>query len=80
MTWRDTKPVRAGGNGFVDNAVGKSIDCCFEGGTGSMSADFEQPAGMPERLESGTVNTSGIIGLGAGIDYVTHKGLDSIYR
>ena len=29
---------------------------------------------MPDRLESGTLNTAGIIGLGAGIDFVNQRG------
>ena len=42
-----------------------------EGGTGSSSDSMLQPKEMPERYESGTVNLTGIAGLGAGIDYVS---------
>ncbi|MDR0944519.1 MAG: aminotransferase class V-fold PLP-dependent enzyme [Ruminococcus sp.] len=52
----------------------------LQGGTGSESLSLHQPEYMPDALESGTVNTSGIIGLGAGIDFVTSLGLDNIYR
>lgn len=67
------------GTGVLITPLGSAMDTCFEGGTGSMSGDFGQPSGMPERLESGTVNTSGIIGLGAGVSYVREKGIERIY-
>lgn len=51
----------------------------IEGGTGTNSISLEQPSELPERLESGTVNTPGIIGLGAGIDFVEKKGITRIY-
>ena len=41
-----------------------------EGGTGSSSDRLLQPAELPERYESGTVNLPGIAGLGAGCGYV----------
>lgn len=68
------------GTGFLITPLGNALDTVFEGGTGSMSADYGQPTIMPDRLESGTVNTSGIIGLNAGISYVREKGIDTIYR
>lgn len=68
------------GTGVLITPLGAVIDCCFEGGTGSMSSEFGQPTEMPERLESGTVNTSGIIGLGAGVRYVAEHGASNIYR
>lgn len=40
------------------------------GGTGSLSRDPEQPCELPDLLESGTVNTFGILGLLAGIRFV----------
>lgn len=41
-----------------------------EGGTGGDSSTPTQPALYPYYLEGGTPNTVGIVGLGAGIDYV----------
>ncbi|EAR5959644.1 cysteine desulfurase SufS [Salmonella enterica] len=54
----------------------------WEGG-GSMIATVSLTQGTtwakaPWRFEAGTPNTSGIIGLGAAIDYVTSLGLDKI--
>lgn len=50
-----------------------------EGGTGTSSLSFTQPEDMPERMESGTVNVPGILGIGAGVDYVKQKGIDNLY-
>ena len=51
-----------------------------EGGTGSNSLESAQPEMMPDRLESGTVNTPGIAGLGAGISFIEAIGLTEILR
>ncbi|MCD7803601.1 MAG: aminotransferase class V-fold PLP-dependent enzyme [Oscillospiraceae bacterium] len=51
----------------------------IEGGTGATSAELEQTGFMPERLESGTLNTVGIASLKAGIDYVNSYGMDDIF-
>ena len=52
----------------------------MEGGTGSTSLEAVQPDFLPDALESGTVNTAGIIGLGAGIEFVKKIGIDKIYE
>ena len=49
-----------------------------EGGTGSYSLSFMQPAELPDRLESGTPDVSGIAGLRAGMDFVRDKGIERI--
>jgi cysteine desulfurase family protein len=49
-----------------------------EGGTGNKSESLEQPDELPERFESGTLNTPGIAGLGAGIRYIVETGMDKI--
>ncbi|MCR4292430.1 MAG: aminotransferase class V-fold PLP-dependent enzyme [Candidatus Kuenenia sp.] len=49
-----------------------------EGGTGFEPASLTQPEEMPFRLESGTPNTVGIVGLKAGIEYVISKGTHTI--
>lgn len=50
------------------------IDSIIEGGTGSVSSEFEQPNFLPDRLESGTPNVPGILGLDAGIRFVSEMG------
>ncbi len=49
-----------------------------EGGTGSMSQSICQPNFLPDRYESGTLNTPGIAGLGAGIEFLRQT--EDIYR
>ncbi len=46
-----------------------------EGGTGGDSSTPTQPDEFPYYLESGTPNTVGIVGLGAGVDYVNKQGI-----
>lgn len=67
------------GTGFM--AVGENVrlNTIIEGGTGSSSLTLEQPIFLPDRLESGTLNNSGIIGLGAGVDFVRARGVGRIY-
>ncbi len=50
------------------------------GGTGSLSESLEQPDFLPDALESGTLNTVGIAGLGAAIDYLNEVGAEHIYE
>ena len=52
----------------------------IEGGTGTFSSDFNQPENLPERLESGTINTVGIAGLSAGMAFVEQKGVMRIHE
>lgn len=49
-----------------------------EGGTGTESELDVQPAGLPERFESGTLNSIGIAGLSAGVGFVLETGLAKI--
>ncbi|MBP1574597.1 MAG: aminotransferase class V-fold PLP-dependent enzyme [Oscillospiraceae bacterium] len=48
------------------------------GGTGSFSLLPNQPEGLPEMLESGTLNVPGICGLSAGIERVFAEGENKI--
>ncbi|OPZ73639.1 MAG: Cysteine desulfurase [Firmicutes bacterium ADurb.Bin456] len=49
-----------------------------EGGTGSKSEIPEQPDLMPERFESGTINSVGLAGLAAGLKFVRREGMEQI--
>ncbi len=51
----------------------------MQGGTGSQSYAYEQPDFPPDCYESGTINTLGIIGMGAGLAYVTARTPQKIY-
>lgn len=50
----------------------------MEGGTGSASENLYQPQMMPDILESGTLNTPGVIGLGYGVNFINSLGLANI--
>ena len=50
----------------------------MEGGTGSVSRNPVQPQELPDLLESGTLNTFGILGLLGGLQFVRKTGLRQI--
>lgn len=68
------------GTGVLITACGQKLTPLTEGGTGSASMDYEQPDFMPDRLEAGTLNTAGIIGLGAGFDFLSAVGQERLAR
>ncbi|HPB02550.1 MAG TPA: aminotransferase class V-fold PLP-dependent enzyme [Bacteroidales bacterium] len=52
----------------------------IHGGTGSKSEMADHPLFYPDRLEAGTLNAVGIIGLNAGIQHVLGKGINNIRK
>ncbi len=46
------------------------LNTIIEGGTGSASESIVQPDFTPDRFESGTINTAGVIALGEGVEFV----------
>lgn len=48
------------------------------GGTGVHSYSKEQPGEYPTRLEAGTLNSHGIAGLSAAVDYIRRIGVEAI--
>ena len=68
------------GTGLLLIRGGAVIDPLTEGGTGSASAEAVMPDYLPDRLESGTLNVPGIIGLSAGAGFVLQQGMESIYK
>lgn len=52
----------------------------LQGGTGSRSFETVQPLFMPDIIECGTLNTPGIVGLGAGIESILKLGTDAILK
>ena len=49
------------------------------GGTGIDSRNLMHTPTFPHRLEAGTLNLLGILGLSAGVEYVLEQGLESIH-
>ncbi len=56
------------------------LDTIIEGGTGSLSEEQYQPEIIPDRYESGTLNTPGIVGLNEGVKYILKNGVENIRR
>lgn len=52
----------------------------LHGGTGSHSESVDQPETRPDRYESGTLNTPGIAGLLAGVEFVLKTGVEEIRK
>jgi cysteine desulfurase family protein len=66
------------GTGALYIAPKVDIRPLMSGGTGSKSSYLRQPDLLPDKYESGTLNTPGIAGLGAGITFIEKTGLDFI--
>jgi cysteine desulfurase family protein len=66
------------GTGVLYISPDLELATVIEGGTGSMSELLTQPEYPPDRFEAGTVNTPGILGLSAGVDFVLSKGIENI--
>ena len=72
-------PPGTGGLVFGERVRTEGIRPLTRGGTGSRSKSELQPEDLPDKFESGTLNGAGIAGLGAGVDFVLERGIDSIH-
>ena len=52
----------------------------LHGGTGADSEQRAMPGYWPARMEAGSLNTAGIAGLGAGLDFLAEQGRERLYR
>ncbi len=68
------------GTGVMALAPGVELSTILEGGTGSASADIAQPQFLPDRFESGTINTVGIVSLLAGAQFLKRRGISQLYE
>lgn len=68
------------GTGGLYVRPGLSLRTIREGGTGSSSESMLQPRELPERYESGTLNSHGIAGLNAGTVYISEHLQDIFMR
>ena len=50
------------------------------GGSGILSYRRQQPEELPARLEAGTLNSHGIAGLSAAVDYLNEVGVENVAR
>lgn len=70
-------PQGIGGFLISDELNNESVPF-LEGGTGSLSESVLQPDFLPDKFESGTMNTPGIAGLLEGLNYINKVGISSI--
>ena len=66
------------GTGFLYVRPDLRLRPLIYGGTGTHSSAESQPEEMPERLESGTLNTIGLAGLKAAAEFIEQAGLENI--
>ena len=67
------------GTGGIYIKEGIDVKPLKVGGSGVDTYNERHPITMPEKLEAGTLNGHGIIGLGAAIDFINEKGIKKIY-
>jgi len=61
---------------YIGEAI--EVEPLRRGGTGSRSESDVQPEVLPDRFESGTLNTPGIAGLGAALKFIAGEGLGEL--
>jgi cysteine desulfurase family protein len=65
---------------YVRPGVEARLHSLRQGGTGSFSEDDRQPETLPDKYESGNLNVPGIVGLGAGIEWLNGQGVSEVRR
>jgi cysteine desulfurase family protein len=68
------------GTGALYIGEGIELETLREGGTGSLSELDTQPEELPSRFESGTLNSVGIAGLGAAVEWIHITSPETIRR
>lgn len=66
------------GTGFLYIAPHLDLEPILFGGTGSRSDLEDMPDFAPDRYEAGTLNTPGIAGLGAGVEFLMERGVGEV--
>ena len=67
------------GTGGLCIRPGVEIRPLLRGGSGVHSFDPDQPAAYPTRLEAGTLNSHGLAGLHAALEYLLAEGVENLY-
>ena len=68
------------GIGALYISEGVDLAPFLQGGTGSQSELRRQPSTYPERMEAGSLNTAGIAGWNAALDFVEGLGVGTLYE
>ncbi len=72
-------PLGTGGL-YIRPGMEERMATVREGGTGSISEQDTQPTFLPDRFEPGSHNAIGIIGLGAAVEWIRHRGVESLWQ
>lgn len=65
---------------LLSPSLASRIEPLVTGGTGSASDSEMQPAFMPDRFESGTLNLPGLFGLAAALEFIEERGVQTFYE
>lgn len=68
------------GTGGLYIKEGIKLEPYNHGGTGSESLSMNQPEYLPDKFESGTLNTPGLVGLCEGIKFIKKIGVENIKK
>lgn len=68
------------GTGFLYISEELTLRPLKQGGTGIYSELEDQPDVLPERYESGSLNTPGLAGLSAGVEFLLETGVEQVRR
>ena len=71
-------PMGTGGLVIGERVDVAELEPLKRGGTGSHSEHEAQPTFLPDLCESGTPNAVGLAGLGAGLQWLQERGIDSV--
>ena len=63
---------------MLSERVAQMIRPILQGGTGSASHELTMPEFMPDKLEAGTMNLTGVVGLYHALCYIQEEGMDTI--
>lgn len=66
------------GGFLITDEFNSKCSTVFSGGTGSLSSELHQPIFLPDKFESGTLNTPGIVGLSSGVNFILKEGVSAI--
>jgi cysteine desulfurase / selenocysteine lyase len=63
---------------YVRPGIEERVASFRQGGTGTLSDDDVQPANLPDKYEAGNLNVPGILGLGAGVEWLLEHGVERV--
>lgn len=63
---------------YIRPGIEERVASFRQGGTGTFSEDDRQPATLPDKYEAGNLNVPGILGLGAGVEWLLARGIEGL--